>query len=315
MNIKTVDIKSVECIGEFEDEYVYDIEMENPHIFFANDILVHNSSFFNIQPLVDDLIGKDSKFTKKNINIICKELDGLTDKMNDFCFNDIVKKKLFSNLDRISFKRETFSTEGAFLIKKRYILHVRDDEGIPKDTFKYVGVDIKKTEIPIKLRHSLKDVVEKALKENWTNNDYYKYLNNLWKEFKNMKIEDIAIHKGYSTPKESDGFLSMEKGAGLNAKAAHYYNQLIDKFKLLDKYDKIRLGDRLRYCYIKDNSYKIKVIGFLEIYPEEFKELFLIDYKLMFEKTILSPLKLFCHVQGWREIDPTIDPVTSIFDL
>ena len=40
------DLEVCECIGIFEDEYVYDIEMDDPtHTFIANDILVHNSLY------------------------------------------------------------------------------------------------------------------------------------------------------------------------------------------------------------------------------------------------------------------------------
>ena len=56
-----VDIDSVECIGEFEDEYVYDIEMrdDTEHTFFANDILIHNSVYVSI----------DSVLKNQNINL------------------------------------------------------------------------------------------------------------------------------------------------------------------------------------------------------------------------------------------------------
>jgi len=48
------EIESIECIGEFEDEYVYDIEMDDTtdHTFFANDILIHNSVYITIDPIL-----------------------------------------------------------------------------------------------------------------------------------------------------------------------------------------------------------------------------------------------------------------------
>ena len=45
------DIESCELIGKFEDEYVYDVEVEDEtHTFIANDILVHNSLFVSFEP-------------------------------------------------------------------------------------------------------------------------------------------------------------------------------------------------------------------------------------------------------------------------
>jgi hypothetical protein len=47
------EIESIECIGEFEDEYVYDIEMiDDTHTFVANDILVHNSVYSQLDEVI-----------------------------------------------------------------------------------------------------------------------------------------------------------------------------------------------------------------------------------------------------------------------
>ena len=50
-------IVSCEQIGEFDDEYVYDLEIDEEgydnQTFFANDILVHNSNYVTFQEVVD----------------------------------------------------------------------------------------------------------------------------------------------------------------------------------------------------------------------------------------------------------------------
>ena len=275
-----------------------------------------DSVFFDCEPMVNEIIGKDSKLTKKNIAIVCKELDKFViEDVNRFCFEGIIKPILHSNIDCIEFKRETFSSEAIFLTKKRYILHIKDKEGKPIDKFKVTGYDTKKTEIPIKIRDCLKDITEKTLSENWDNKKYVQVITDMWEEYKKYPIEDIAIFKGYNTEKTSIGFLRANKGAGINAKAALFYNNLLDEFNLTDRHPKIMLGDRLRYCYIKDNQYKIRYIGFSDKFPEEFKEHFYPDYKLMFQKTVLKPLKSFCEVLGWGQIDPTDDIEKSVLDL
>ena len=46
------DIDICECIGMFEDEYVYDVEVDDEtHTFIANDILVHNSLYISFTNL------------------------------------------------------------------------------------------------------------------------------------------------------------------------------------------------------------------------------------------------------------------------
>ena len=52
------DIEICECVGCFEDEYVYDIEMlDETHTFIANDILVHNSLYISYENLVKTIDG------------------------------------------------------------------------------------------------------------------------------------------------------------------------------------------------------------------------------------------------------------------
>lgn len=54
------DIESCEMVGEFEDEYVYDIEVDDEtHTFIANDILVHNSLFVSFKPAIDHCTWRD----------------------------------------------------------------------------------------------------------------------------------------------------------------------------------------------------------------------------------------------------------------
>ena len=47
-------LESCEMIGDFTDEYVYDVEVDDDtHTFIANDILVHNSLFVSFKPAMD----------------------------------------------------------------------------------------------------------------------------------------------------------------------------------------------------------------------------------------------------------------------
>jgi len=62
-----IDIESVEEMGNFQDEWVYDLEMEDEsHTFIANDILVHNtdSIFVSFKPAMDHCEWKNQIFTK-----------------------------------------------------------------------------------------------------------------------------------------------------------------------------------------------------------------------------------------------------------
>jgi hypothetical protein len=59
------DIESCEMIGEFEDEWVYDVEVDDStHTFISNDILVHNSLFVSFEPAIKFCNWKDLIYTR-----------------------------------------------------------------------------------------------------------------------------------------------------------------------------------------------------------------------------------------------------------
>ena len=65
------DIESCECIGMFEDEYVYDIEVEDDtHTFIGNDILVHNSLYMCYEGLLKTIKGIEKMTIEQKRDII-----------------------------------------------------------------------------------------------------------------------------------------------------------------------------------------------------------------------------------------------------
>ena len=65
------EIEFCECIGEFEDEYVYDLEMmDDTHTFIADDILVHNSLYLSYDPLIKSIKGHENMSIEQKRDII-----------------------------------------------------------------------------------------------------------------------------------------------------------------------------------------------------------------------------------------------------
>lgn len=57
------EIEVCEMVGDFTDEYVYDIEVDNiTHTFIGNDILVHNSLFVSYNPAIKNCEWKNQVF-------------------------------------------------------------------------------------------------------------------------------------------------------------------------------------------------------------------------------------------------------------
>ena len=190
--------------------------------------------------------------------------------------------------------------------KKHYLGHKIFADGDAVDSLKITGISLKKNETDKQMKNFLRDCYYGIIYHDWTENDYQNYINDLYEKFKTFDIDAISFWKGYNSGREAVGFLTMQVGTTGIAKAATYYNQIIDKLGLGKKYEQIRVGDKCRFCYIKDNNqYGIDCIAYKPgSWPAEFNELFEVDYSKMFDKIILDQLKRYREACGFRNIDP-----------
>lgn len=307
------------------DDYVYDLEVsDGSHMFFANDILVHNSIYVRMDNVLKILfkttdINWDDPETFKKIKTF---VDDKFQKVLNQHVADYICERFHTSERRIEFKREKISSEGDYLCKKRYVVHVRDNEGVECDKFSYTGVDIAKNELPQKIKDLLKNLVENMMRNKWRGNEHIQpEIMKIYEEYASFSIDDIGFIKNLSTPKEATGFLTMEKGAGVHARAAEAYNQLIEHLKITNKHDKINKGDRFHYIYVKSsNKYGLDSIAWKDRYPKEFSEIFEVDIDTMFDKTVVSPLKKFleCHNATYFDPNNIVIPGEdgkSLFDL
>jgi DNA polymerase elongation subunit (family B) len=293
----------------FKEKYGYE---DDPTLAGDTDSLM-----FNCEPLTKHVLGKvPIEWTREQIDKVCKRLDRtLVKDLNDYC-TKLAEDIVMSSVKTIEFKRETFCTESMFLAKKRYVMRVRDDEGKPVDKWKCTGVDIKKNELPDKIKDSLKHIIFNSLTERWDGTRYMNELEAIWEKFKKLTPDEVAYIKGYNTEKETVGFLKAEKGALASAKAALFHNQLIEELGLTNKYDPIMPGNVLRFSYVKKgNPYGINVIGWGDDWPAEFDDLFQIDYSKMFMKALMGPLKRIIDINAWPKNHPCNQVVTNVMDL
>jgi hypothetical protein len=96
-----------------------------------------------------------------------------------------------------------------------------------------------------------------------------------------------------SKPQSGSIFSKLELKCPINTKAAIWYNDLL-RFKKLDKqYPCFVEGDKMYYVQLKDNPYKIEVIGFTGNDPEFITEFInkFIDKDAGFNSTLLNKLQ------------------------
>jgi len=282
-----------------------------------NKCIIYNdtdSSYVSIKPLfAEKVFKKGNKLTKEAYDIV--------NRIEEYLNNNIKTwgaKALNSKDCRFIFKREAIADVGIFLQKKRYVLHILDDEGIPCDKFKYTGVEVVRSTMPKAVKPYVKKIIEIML---LTQNigETNKLINETYEIFKTLTVEDIALVsgiKGYEKfAGQCDGFTTT-KGMPCHVKAAYFYNILLDKFKLSNKYEKISSGDKVRYFYLnKPNKYNIDAIGYKYYYPEEFKKLFDADYEKMFENHIFSVVERFYENVSWSAQRPGSLVQANLFEL
>ena len=307
------------------DEWVYDLEVEDDmHSFYADNILVHNSQFINLQGVTDyirskyNLPSQIKNWSQTHRNELWKIVSDFTNnEINPFVRNLVHTYCGTTNQDVLTYELEYMGDVGIYEVKKHYAVHKIFDEGDPVDYIKYSGIELKKASVPKEMKQFLAEIYEGVLLNNWGESEYTEYVNSLFNKFKQFTINEVALWKGYGTERQSTGFLQMEKGATGISKACSYYNQLISALNLGKKYDTILLGNKVRFCYIeKSNKYGINCIAFPDGgWPSEFDKLFKVDYQTMFDKIILSPLKGFREACKFSDSDPTKQVLFDIFSL
>lgn len=197
------DVESCECIGEFDDEYVYDIEMDDPtHTFIANDILVHNSLYISYENLLKSIDGIENMSLSDKTKIIVEFNTGHLDQHNREFMKEYYKSRYVDSVQ--NFELETVALSGVWLdVKKRYaqILLWKDGKTFDRDDLpmKVKGLEIIKASYPKAARQGLKSLVRELL-EDEGEGFFLQRLNIAMQrekqKFFNANFEDMCENKG-----------------------------------------------------------------------------------------------------------------------
>lgn len=297
-----------ECIGEFEDEYVYDIEMQDDtHTFIADDILVHNSLYLSYDPLIKSIKGHENMSIEQKRDIIV----GINLKFLDDHNCQYIKEYYDTRFGQSAhkFELETLSLSGLWLdVKKRYAQLLLWKEGenydLDKLKLKVKGLELIKSSYPKAAREGLNRVVKYILENANVDNIIHKINIKVQEEkqkFQTANIEDICGNQkvnGYTKYVISDDgdmpVFANKTPAGI--KAVAQYNWLRNKYNLPG--DPIYSG-KVKIYTVKSNNKKGEELSFAFLsqrYPKWANQYAPIDRTKMFEKMFLDPLNRI--VQG-----------------
>jgi DNA polymerase elongation subunit (family B) len=288
------------------------IQNDSPIIYNDTD-----SSYISIRHLV---AAKGIEMTDKKGKII-PEYYKIVEDIETHLNNEIQiwGTKSLNSIDcRLNFKREKIADVGLFLQKKRYVLHVLDDEGIPCSKFKYTGVEVVRTTMPAAIKVYVRNIVETMLLSQ-SRQETDKVFTSVYEKFKTLTIQELAMVKGISEydkyAAQCNGFQTC-KAMPSHVKAAYFYNLLVEKLAGKRKYEAISSGDKIRHFYVRQpNKYGLKMIGYKYDYPTEFTGIFEPDYELIFEKEVYAVIERFYDAVGWKLKKPSEQVQTDLFDL
>jgi DNA polymerase elongation subunit (family B) len=209
-------------------------------------------------------------------------------------------------------KQEVVLDRGYFAGKRRYAQHIVNKEGVPVDELDVKGLDLMKSNFPPLFRkfgeHIINEIMFGKPKSDIDKQilDFRTELRTIdWKKI--LKPTGLKKMKEYiaAPPRPGDIFSRLGLKCPINTKAAIYYNDIL-RFKKLDKkYPTFQIGDKMFIAYLKDNPYRIDVVGFngYNDPPEimEFVEKY-IDRDGLFDSVMKNKLESLYSDLGWGAV-------------
>lgn len=297
--------------GHIINQYAKDTFKIDESLILSGDT---DSLYITIQPILNKLgiiLAKDCVIDP-NVHTIVDAID----KHLGVKILDWAREELNSADPRFVFKREAIADVGSFLMKKRYILRILDEEGVPMNKFKYVGVELARSTTP----KPVKAIIQKTIETAFLTKDVKK-TNEVFREaydlFKNLNISEASFRKAVKEPDKYTAGASLNKfnkGTPCHVKAALAYNFLLEKLNLTKKYESIKSGQKVKFFYAAKNPYGLDAIAFNGDYPTEFTNI-VIDYDKMFNKIVAPPIESVYQAIGWHLPIIGKEVQTDLFEL
>jgi len=297
-------------------ETVYDIEVQDNHNFFANNILVHNSSYNLLEQICDKFVPQATAFERlifaqeyfdANIMPVIKEA------INEVSYTLNVRHPEVMKMDQ-----ETTTSAFISVAPKRYYLrnHYKEIEGqiviqpIDKPKLKITGLSIVGKSTPSWSKKRLKPLMELILDKN--EKEMAQYVNDIKKEIYNADLISVCQFKNVSKVSfdlfEDNKFYRYSDNGNLttvggHGKGALWYNKFVFDNQLTSKYSYIKAGDIVKVLPIyKDNPLiPSDTIAFTDIkFITETGFNKYIDYDALFDKIFVSNVNIILKPLKWE---------------
>jgi len=290
--------------GIDDDKYTPIIYNDTDSSYITIDDLMKSSGHpFSIDGTVTEAAYNEATMVEKHLNVEISKW---------------ASTALNSHDVRFVFKREAMADTGIFIAKKRYVLHLLDYEDIPCNKYKYTGVEVVRTTLPAPIKPYVKKIIETMMssKCRQKTNDVFLETYDI---FKSLPVEDFAFVMGvkdYDKYADQCSGFKFCKRMPIHVKASYIHNQLLDKYGIVNEYEEISSGDKVRYFYVtQPNKFGIPVVAYKYYLPKEFLSALKPDIELMFEKIVYSIIERFYDAVRWKLRKPGNQVQTDLFEL
>jgi len=262
-----------------------------------------DSIYLNLGPLVEKVYGEKARATATEkivdfVDRVCQQ------KLEPFIDKSYQELADYMNAydQKMQMKREVIANKGIWTAKKRYILNVYDSEGVrfSEPKLKMMGIEAVKSSTPMSCREKIKEALKIVM--NGNENQLQEFIADFRSEFFKLDFVDVAFPRGVSElTKYSDAVSLYKKGTPIHVRGAIMYNHMLKTKKLTKKYQPIKDGDKVKFCYMKvPNPMQENVFSCMAVLPKEFELDNYIDYDMQFEKAYLEPLRFIVDKIGWN---------------
>lgn len=288
---KTLSDHTSKILGVSKDYNVYN-DTDSAIMHYGDIVRKYFSTIDDEQKITDML----DAFVKKKVNPVLDECTGRISTRMNFKENTI------------SFKRESISVSGVFTGKKRYMQKVLDNEDVryAEPDYKITGIETNRSSTPAVARGWLLQSI-KILLDTFDKQKLIEYIEEHKILFNSLPPEQIAFPRSANNLAkyaDSNYVYSQSLSVPIAVRASLLYNDQIAKKNLLEAYEPIREGDKIKFLYLKEpNTLRENVIGFTSVLPKELNLHRYVDHSTQFEKVYLTPLTKIADAVGWQLVE------------
>jgi DNA polymerase elongation subunit (family B) len=306
LGVTTAGQLSIRWIEGKINEYMNGLLKSNKDYVIASDT---DSIYLRMSELVEKFI-KDTSDKNKVISVMDKICEEKIQPFIDKSYQELADY-VHAYAQKMQMKREALADKGIWTAKKRYIMHVYNNEGVQyaEPEMKVMGLEMIKSSTPAPVREKMKEAIQIMMKGE--ESDIHTFISNFRQKFKSLPAEEISFPRGINGLREyGDKTTLYKKGTPIHVKGALLYNYYLDEKGLTKKYPLIQEGEKIKFAYLKKpNPFKDTVISFPGRLPPEFDLQAFIDYDMQFEKTFLDPIKVVLDCMEWKT-----ERTNSLFD-